>query len=657
MFSKLLIRLIFGGLLLLLVLLYDARGYVQQNFLDPNSGKSEGLGSQIQSLVTGAREFFAQRTAFTGSQVPLKGKLYPVYLTEDETGFLIEYKSKDIRAIQDNNLGAYYVVLDSSGIPAQSKRGTRIYSVDYSHQEAFWYQSFTRRLYLHYVLAAFFLLGSLRDLFAGRRESKSSSVKPQVDREREGKKLFAVLEKALKKGNQKKILDLIEKKKIKDYLPRDLEKAELILGKAYHAIGDSDSALPVLRRYASKNRKDPEVREVLGAYFIQNPKDARIQDLPYLLAALEDEEASEEIEGLVSSLFLKHKIKDRKSLHSISRVCLKGGGDAELAEHILTTLVEFKDTDEEAQAFYQYCKNRNPEDPRPLLMLAESDLAAGRFHDALTYLEPLLNMDYENQSVHEMLFKIYEVLERLEELFQVYQSILSQHPEEPIALAQHRAIRNHPDFKQDEAQQGSSLSVEELLAKGKEGKADIESELLKKYERTLTILFTDIEGYTRMSESQSIVETMSILQESDQIIAPVIKRHEGIVIKKIGDAYMARFDSADSALMTGIQVQQAIHANNLKRKEAGQITWNIRIGINTGRVIVKDGDVFGDAVNIASRVESNARSGEVYCTRETMEKVDPNRFRFESRDRRRVKGKSDPIELLAVLFDASGDDA
>ena len=197
--------------------------------------------------------------------------------------------------------------------------------------------------------------------------------------------------------------------------------------------------------------------------------------------------------------------------------------------------------------------------------------------------------------------------------------------------------------------------MEELIAKTKDNKSEAEDILLKKYERILSIMFTDIEGYTRMTESQSIVETMAILQESDQIIVPIIKKHEGVVIKKIGDAFMARFDSPDSALMAGIQIQQAIFKNNQERQAAEKFAWNIRLGINTGSVFVKDGDIFGDAVNIASRVESNARVGEVYCTRETVQAIESQRFQFESRDSRKVKGKSEPIELLAVLFDPAAE--
>jgi len=640
-------RTILGAIVLGVLLLYGSKDYIRSNFTDPSAEKIA-----IQDYFQGFKNLLEQRGNDTGPQIPFRNRLYPVYLTDNEDGYLIEAASGDVEVFLDDDLGKYYLILDSAGNPVSSSEGKRVYSVEYTHQQAIWFQSLVRIYFLHYVLGVLLVLGILKDLI-GRRSDRSSTSAPALDREKQGMKIFAALAKAVDKENLKKVKILLETEKAAEFLPRKSENGELILGKALLLVGDDEKALPVLRRFATKNRKDTEVQKVLGGYFLANPKDARIQDLPYLLKALDEGDVTEEMEKLVSNLVLKYKIKDRKSLHSVSKICTGENANPELIEHILSTFLEFKDFDETAQDFYQFCRGFNPEDPRPLLMQAESSLAAGHFQEALGFLEPLLSMDYENQRIHEMLFKIYEVLERLDDLYKVYQSILGQHPEEPIALAQQREIRSHPDFKLEESDQGSTLSVEELLAKSKDGKGDAEDVLLKKYERTLSILFTDIEGYTRMSESQSIVETMAILQESDQIIAPIIKKHEGVVIKKIGDAYMARFDSADSAIMAGIQIQQAIYSNNQKRSEADQITWNIRIGINTGPVFVKDGDVFGDAVNIASRVESNARSGEVYCTRETADSVSSSRFQFESRDRRRVKGKSEPIELLSVLFDAT----
>ena len=197
------------------------------------------------------------------------------------------------------------------------------------------------------------------------------------------------------------------------------------------------------------------------------------------------------------------------------------------------------------------------------------------------------------------------------------------------------------------------MSLEDLLAMRKKGDSSADSTIMKKYEKLLTIMFTDIEGYTKMTASQSIVETMATLQESDEILPPIIEKHEGTVIKKIGDAFMARFDSADSALIAGVQIQQALHANNRKRQETNKAPWNIRIGLNTGPVIIKDEDIFGDAVNVASRVESNAESGEVYCTEDTVQASNHQSLKFELRDSRKVKGKTEPINLYALVFNPS----
>lgn len=630
---------------LIIVLGYSAKGYLEANFMVQVAPTFSFSDYQVAAM-----SLFKQRDQSAGPQIAVGGKFYPVYMTDDESGYLIELETGDIEVFLDNELGRYYVVLDEAGKPLPDGEEGRVYSQDYTHLKALWFQSLVVTYHLHFICLALIFLGFLKDILGSINFRKARGTSSD-DREKQSLKLYATLAKAVEKGNLKTINSLIEKDKVADFIPRKLEKAELILGRALILAGKDDKALPVLRRYVSKNRKDTDALGTLTEHFAKKPKDARIQDFPAIVSALEHLEITPEIRTLVSSMVIKYKIKDRKSLHTVSKICNEASQDMELTEHLLSTFVEMNDFDEEVQDFYEFCRAVNPDDPRPLVMLAESTLAKGQFQVALEYLEPLLSMDYENKRLHEMLLSIYEVLERLNDLYQVYESILSQYTEEPIALAQQRLIRSKPGFKMDEAELGSTLSVEELIAKTKEDKGEAENILLKKYERILSIMFTDIEGYTRMTESQSIVETMAILQESDQIIVPIIKKHEGTLIKKIGDAFMARFDSADSALMAGIQIQQSIYKNNEERKAAEKFPWNIRIGINTGPVFVKDGDIFGDAVNIASRVESNARSGEVYCTRDTVDAVGSQRFQFESRDSRKVKGKSEPIELLAVLFD------
>ena len=147
---------------------------------------------------------------------------------------------------------------------------------------------------------------------------------------------------------------------------------------------------------------------------------------------------------------------------------------------------------------------------------------------------------------------------------------------------------------------------------------------------------------------------MAILQESDDIISPLISKHEGEIIKKIGDAFMAKFESSESAIMAAIQIQQAIQKNNDRREKDGKITWHIRIGLNTGHVIVKDGDVFGDAVNVASRVESLALVDGVFCTASTKDDVTSDRFTFIRHQAKKMKGKLEAMDLFSVVFDVRG---
>ena len=119
----------------------------------------------------------------------------------------------------------------------------------------------------------------------------------------------------------------------------------------------------------------------------------------------------------------------------------------------------------------------------------------------------------------------------------------------------------------------------------------------------------------------------------------MIDKIEGVIIKKIGDAYMARFDSPDSAIVAAVQIQQSIKLNNDRREDENKITWHIRIGLNTGNVILKDGDLFGDAVNVASRVESLALVDGVFCTLATCEAVSNSKVQFIKHQSKKLKGK------------------
>ena len=117
------------------------------------------------------------------------------------------------------------------------------------------------------------------------------------------------------------------------------------------------------------------------------------------------------------------------------------------------------------------------------------------------------------------------------------------------------------------------------------------------------IMFTDIVGFSRQMGADE-ARMLRLLEVHNQLIQQAVTEHHGHVIKTIGDAFLVEFPSVVNA----VQCAQVIHAQlrtyNAEKESAKQI--HVRIGIHLGDVVQKDGDVFGDGVNIASRLQSLA---------------------------------------------------
>ena len=113
------------------------------------------------------------------------------------------------------------------------------------------------------------------------------------------------------------------------------------------------------------------------------------------------------------------------------------------------------------------------------------------------------------------------------------------------------------------------------------------------------IVFTDMADFTTIS-SHDEQKALDLIQKQNDIIKPIVEKHNGEWLKEIGDGLLLSFDSSLEAVRCSIEIQETL-------KEIEDL--NIRIGIHQGDIFVKDGDVFGDDVNIASRVEGFAPVG------------------------------------------------
>src|SRR4029453_12782347 len=121
--------------------------------------------------------------------------------------------------------------------------------------------------------------------------------------------------------------------------------------------------------------------------------------------------------------------------------------------------------------------------------------------------------------------------------------------------------------------------------------------------RLAAIMFTDIVGFSRQMGSNE-ARTLRLLDIHNHLIRQAVAEHHGTVIKTIGDAFLVDFPSVVHATQCAQAIQAQFRTHNAEKETAEQI--HIRIGIHSGDIVQRDGDVFGDGVNIASRLQSLA---------------------------------------------------
>src|SRR5687768_13140954 len=132
--------------------------------------------------------------------------------------------------------------------------------------------------------------------------------------------------------------------------------------------------------------------------------------------------------------------------------------------------------------------------------------------------------------------------------------------------------------------------------------------------RNLTLLMTDVKGSTERQSRSSRREIEEELLRHRALLSPIFQAFGGRTVKTMGDAFLVAFESPTDAVHAAVQVQRALAEQNASTHDPARAT-HVRIAISTGEVSVDDdGDVFGEPVNLASRLEGIAEAGTIYLT-------------------------------------------
>jgi adenylate cyclase len=166
------------------------------------------------------------------------------------------------------------------------------------------------------------------------------------------------------------------------------------------------------------------------------------------------------------------------------------------------------------------------------------------------------------------------------------------------------------------------------------------------------ILFADVSGSTKLYETAGNAVAHAAVESCVEIMRQKTVAAKGRVIKTIGDEVMAAFRSADDAADAAIEMQLAIS----ELPPVGNATLGIRIGFYYGPVVESDGDVFGDAVNLASRLAAVATKGQIITARESVMMMSPMlKASTRAITTIQVKGRAQEIQVYELLWQQSED--
>ena len=168
--------------------------------------------------------------------------------------------------------------------------------------------------------------------------------------------------------------------------------------------------------------------------------------------------------------------------------------------------------------------------------------------------------------------------------------------------------------------------------------------------RLAAILAADVAGYSRLMGGDEEGTLERLKEHRRDLVDPKIAEHDGRIVKTTGDGLLVEFASVVDAVRCAVDIQRNMAERNAGVPADRRIAY--RIGINVGDIIIDDGDIFGDGVNIAARLEALAESGGICASQVVHDQVrDKLDFIFEDMGEQQVKNIARPVRALRILLD------
>jgi class 3 adenylate cyclase len=175
----------------------------------------------------------------------------------------------------------------------------------------------------------------------------------------------------------------------------------------------------------------------------------------------------------------------------------------------------------------------------------------------------------------------------------------------------------------------------------------VEAEEGRQQEGTVTILFTDIERSTTLTQRLGDAKAHEFLRTHNAIVRDALKAHGGTEIKHTGDGIMASFPSASRAIECAVDIQKAV-ASHLEQRPEPPL--RVRIGLNAGEPVVEEKDLFGIAVQLAARICAQARPGQILASNVVQELAAGKGFLFSDYGEVALRGFEKPVALHEVAW-------